>query len=76
MVLVINGNSRRSSTAAANSPCCSKAVTDRGGFFLGDDEHTGRMGTHTEDGKRRGRAPRPDTRKETASPLLTDGALD
>jgi hypothetical protein len=26
MVSVINGNSRRSSTAAANSPLCSKAV--------------------------------------------------
>ena len=52
MVLVINGNNRRSSTAAANSPCCSKAVRI-GGFHLGDDEHTARMAT------RRGRqAPR------------------
>jgi hypothetical protein len=38
--------------AAANSPCCSKAVRI-GGFHLGDDEHTARMAT------RRGRqAPR------------------
>ena len=73
MVLVINGNSRRSSTAAANSPCCSKAVRI-GGFHLGDDEHTARMATRTEDGKCRAHVNRRDTRKATASPPLTGGA--
>ena len=50
-VSVTAGNSRRSSTAAENSPRCSKSGADRGGLCLGDDEHAGRMGVRIEDGK-------------------------
>jgi hypothetical protein len=39
MVSVINGNSRRSSTAAASSPLCSKAVRIAADLYLGDDDH-------------------------------------
>ena len=48
---VMAGNSRRSSTAAENSPCCSKAASDGGGVCLGDDEHAGRMGVRARAGK-------------------------
>ena len=48
---VMAGNGRRSSTAAENSPCCSKAASDGGGVCLGDDEHAGRMGVRARAGK-------------------------
>jgi hypothetical protein len=46
-VLVMAGNSRRSSTALLLHGA------DRGGFCLGDDEHAGRMVTRMEGDKRR-----------------------
>ena len=51
-VSVTAGNSRRSSTAAENSPLLLVDGADRGGLSLGDDEHAGRMGTRTVGGKR------------------------
>ena len=51
-VSVMAGNSRRSSTAAENSPLLLVDGTDRGGLSLGDDEHAGRMGVRIEGGKR------------------------
>ncbi|MGA8196283.1 MAG: hypothetical protein WB902_23275, partial [Acetobacteraceae bacterium] len=72
-VLVINGNSRRSSTAAANSPCCSKAVRIAA---ASTSETTNILPgwLRAEDGKRCAHVNRRDTRKATASPPLTGGA--
>ena len=50
-VSVMAGNSRRSSTAAENSPPLIEGGADRGGLSLGDNEHAGRMGVRTEGGK-------------------------
>jgi hypothetical protein len=50
-VSVMAGNSRRSSTAADNSPLLESGA-DRGGLGCGDNDHCGRMGVHTEGDKR------------------------
>jgi hypothetical protein len=60
MVSVINGNSRRSSTAAANSPLCSKAVRMAAASTSETTNMPGAWRTRTAAGKRRmGAALRP-----------------
>jgi hypothetical protein len=71
MVLVINGNSRRSSTAAANSPCCSKAVR----IAAAATSETTNIPAGWVRASRTASAALTSTgRKTTASPPLTGGA--
>jgi hypothetical protein len=44
MVSVINGNSRRSSTASRQLAALLEGSTDRGGFCFGNNEHRQSMG--------------------------------